>query len=187
MYLQMVFQLQSTSPQSWHLHWHQQSPLQTWHGWHPNISGTNPPKIMLFYIKVHDKLGHEGINRTYHLIKWQYHWKGMNKNIHKCIANCAFSKREKVKNADVPTADDGHTQLTFDKIAIDFISDLNICTSGNQHILIIIDHLMGWLEAFPIPDKRQTLLSVFLSTIISPSTCVPDSYCLTMEQNSGTK
>ena len=26
------------------------------------------------------KLGHQGVNRTYHLIKWQYYWTGMNKD-----------------------------------------------------------------------------------------------------------
>ena len=40
-----------------------------------------------------------------------------------------------------------------DKIAIDLVTDLNVSTSGNQHILTIIDHLTGWLEAYPIPNK----------------------------------
>ena len=35
----------------------------------------------------------------------------------------------------------------FDKSAIDLITDLNISTSGNQHILTITDHLIAWPEA----------------------------------------
>ena len=52
----------------------------------------------------------------------------------------------------------------FDKIAIDLVSDLNFCASGNQHILTIIDHLTGWPEAFPIPDKKaDTIVNVFIN------------------------
>ena len=37
-------------------------------------------------------------------------------------------------------------------------------TSGNKHILTINDHLPGWPEAFPIPDKSvTTLLSTFIN------------------------
>ena len=38
-------------------------------------------------------------------------------------------------------------------------------TSGNKCILTIIDHLTGWLEAFPIPDKSVDTHSV--STFIN--------------------
>ena len=48
-------------------------------------------------IELPDKLGHKDINRTYHLIKQQYHWKGMNKDIHKYIANCVLCKKAKAK------------------------------------------------------------------------------------------
>ena len=41
----------------------------------------------------------------------------------------------------------------FDKIAIDLVTECKTSTSGNKHILIIIDHLTRWPEAFPIPDK----------------------------------
>ena len=41
----------------------------------------------------------------------------------------------------------------FDKIAIDLVTDCKTSTSGNKHILTIIDHLTGWPEAFPIPNK----------------------------------
>ena len=35
----------------------------------------------------------------------------------------------------------------FDKIAIDLITECETSTSGNKHILTIIDHLTGWPEA----------------------------------------
>ena len=41
----------------------------------------------------------------------------------------------------------------FDKIAIDLVMDCKTSTSGNKHILTIIDHLTGWPEAFLIPNK----------------------------------
>ena len=48
------------------------------------------PKSWKFTILVeaHDILGHQGNNHTYCLIKCQYYWKGMNKDIRKYIANC---------------------------------------------------------------------------------------------------
>ena len=53
---------------------------------------------------------------------------------------------------------------SFDKIAIDLITECNISTSGNKHILTIIDQLAGWPEAFPIPDKTvDTIVSTFIN------------------------
>ena len=39
-------------------------------------------------VEAHDKLGYQGNSCTCCLIKRQYYWKGMNKDIQKCIANC---------------------------------------------------------------------------------------------------
>ena len=52
------------------------------------------PKSWKFTILVeaHDKLGHQGNNHTYCLIKCQYYWKGMNKDIRKYIANCILCR-----------------------------------------------------------------------------------------------
>ena len=52
------------------------------------------PKSWKFTILVeaHDKLGHQGNNCTYCLIKCQYYWKGMNKDIRKYIANCVLCR-----------------------------------------------------------------------------------------------
>ena len=46
-------------------------------------------------VEAHDKLGHQGNSHTYCLIKHQYYWKGMNKDIWKYIANCVLCRQEK--------------------------------------------------------------------------------------------
>ena len=52
----------------------------------------------------------------------------------------------------------------FDKIAIDLVTECETSTSGNKHILTVIDHLTGWPKAFPIPDKSaDTTVSTFVN------------------------
>ena len=49
-------------------------------------------------VEAHDKLGCQGNSHTYCLIKCQYYWKGMNKDIQKYIAKyIAFADRTKLK------------------------------------------------------------------------------------------
>ena len=48
-------------------------------------------------VEAYNKLGHQGNTHTYYLIKCQYYWKGINKDIRKYIANCTLCHREKAK------------------------------------------------------------------------------------------
>ena len=51
-----------------------------------------------------------------------------------------------------------------DKIAFDLVTECKTSTSGNKHILTIIDHLTGWPEPFPIPDKSvDSIVSTFIN------------------------
>ena len=60
----------------------------------------------------------------------------------------------------------------FDKIAIDLVTDCKTSTSGNKHILIIIDHLTEWPEAFPLPDKSaDTIIATFINEYLPVHMC----------------
>ena len=60
----------------------------------------------------------------------------------------------------------------FDMIAIDLVMECETSTSGNKHILTIIDHLTGWPEAFPIPDKSaDTIVLTFINYYFSIHMC----------------
>ena len=48
-------------------------------------------------VEAHDKLGHQGATQTYCLIKCQYYWKGIKKDIRKYIAQCTLCHKEKAK------------------------------------------------------------------------------------------
>ena len=68
----------------------------------------------------------------------------------------------------------------FDKIAIDLVTECETSTSGNKHSLTIINHLTGWLEAFPIPGKSadtivSTLINEYLSVHMCPRYILSDS------------
>ena len=60
----------------------------------------------------------------------------------------------------------------FDKIAINLVTDCKTSTSGNKHIVTIIDHLTGWPEAFPIPDKSaDTIVATFINEYLPVHMC----------------
>ena len=60
----------------------------------------------------------------------------------------------------------------FNKITIDLIMECDTSTSGNKHILTIIDHLTGWPEAFPIPYKTaDTIVSTFINEYLPVHMC----------------
>ena len=123
-------------------------------------------------LEAHDTLEYQGVNRTCHLVKHQHYWKGMNKDIHKYINICVLCKREKPKMQVYPLQMTNVSHRPFDKIAMDLVSDLNMSTSGNQHVLIITDHLMGWPEVFPIPDKKADIIvHVFINNYLPIHMC----------------
>ena len=123
-------------------------------------------------VEVHDKLSHQGATWTYCLIKHQYYWKGMNKDIRKYMAECTLCHREKVEVQAYPLQMTEIPEWPFNKIAIDLVTECETSSSGNKHILTIIDHLAGWPEAFPIPDKSaDTIASTFINQYLPVYMC----------------
>ena len=123
-------------------------------------------------VEAHDKLGHQGNTCTHCLTKCQYYWKGMNQDIRKYIANCTLCHRENAKVQASPLQMTEIPDRPFDKIAIALVMECETSTSGNKHVLTIIDHLTGWLEAFPILDKSAgTTVSTFINQYLPVHMC----------------
>ena len=74
-------------------------------------------------VEAHDKLGHQGNSHTYCLIKRQYYWKGMNKDIRKYIAHCIFCSHKKAKVQQYPLQMTEIQDRPFDKLAINLVTE----------------------------------------------------------------
>ena len=83
--------------------------------------------------EAHDKLGHQGATHTYCLIKCQYYWKGMNKDIRKYIAHGTLCHGEKAKVQAYPLQMTEIPEWPFNKIAIDLVTECETSSSGNKH------------------------------------------------------
>ena len=64
-------------------------------------------------VEAHNKLGYQVATHTCCLIKHQYYWKGMNKNIRKYIANCTPCCRGKSQGSILPPMNDRDTRMTI--------------------------------------------------------------------------
>ena len=96
----------------------------------------------------------------------------MNKDIWKYIANYTLCCREKAKIQNYPLQMMEIPDRPFDKIASNLITECKTSTSGNKCILTIIDHLAGWPEAYPIPDKTaDTIVSTFINEYLPVHMC----------------
>ena len=96
----------------------------------------------------------------------------MNKDIPKYIANCTLCHREKAKVQSYPLQMTELPDRSFDKFAIDLVTECGTSTLGNGHIITIIDHLTEWPEAFPIPDKStDTIVSTFINHYLPVHMC----------------
>ena len=96
----------------------------------------------------------------------------MNKDFRKYIVNYILCQQEKAKVQQYPLQMMEIPDRPFDKIAIDLVTECETSTSGNKHILTIIDHLTGWPEASPIPDKStDTIVSPFINEYLPVHMC----------------
>ena len=102
----------------------------------------------------------------------------MNKDIRKYTANCILSRRDKAKVQQYPLQMTEIPDRPFDKIAIDLVTDCKTSTSGNKHILTIIDHLTGWPKAFPIPNKSADTIVTTPYKPLFASSHVPQIYSI---------
>ena len=126
----------------------------------------------MILVETHDKMGHQGNNWTYSLIKRQYYWKGMAKNVKDYIQRCPACRQEKACVQLYPMHMMEIPDRPFNKIAMDLVRDFTESNKGNKHILTIIDLLTGWPEAILIPNKcADTITKAFIRHYLPRHMC----------------
>ena len=86
--------------------------------------------------------------------------------------HCTLCQWEKAKVQSYPLQMTEIQERPFDTITINLVTECEMSTSGNKHILTIFDHFPWWLEAFLIPDKSaDTIVSTFINHYLPVHMC----------------
>ena len=107
----------------------------------------------------HDKLGHQGIERTFRLLNSRAYWPNMKGFITDYIKGCSICMRTKEETPyrnTVPVRIE--TRRPLEIIAIDFCS-VEKSSSGKEHILVISDLFSKFVWAFATKDQKATTVA----------------------------
>jgi hypothetical protein len=108
----------------------------------------------------HDKLGHQGNNRTLGYIKQKYYWATMRKDVQDHVNKCHYCKCRKANNrvAKVPVQSYEPMNRPFDQGHADTSGPYNMTKNGNKWLLILRDRLSKFLILMPIKEKKADIV-----------------------------
>ena len=115
----------------------------------------------------HNKLGHNGISRTYAMLKRLYYWKGMKASIAKHIKCCDTCQKQNLHV--VPYAKLHFDTATFpmEFISTDLIGELYPpAKAGHRYALTVICMLTGYVFCVCLKSKQATeVLQAYIDNV----------------------
>ena len=113
--------------------------------------------------------GHLGEKRVYDRLHRSYWWQGMRSDVRKHCRSCLpCATRRGVGRATHPPLQPIPVGGPFHCIGVDILK-LPLTYDGNQYVLVFLDYLTKWVEAFPIKDqKAETIARVLVEEVICP-------------------
>ena len=100
-------------------------------------------------IRAHHDLplaGHLSAKKMKDKLATGYWWHGMRKDVRDYVARCAMCNSRHRREKDVPLTQPERVGEPFERVGIDFMK-LPMSHSGNDHLIIIVDHASKWVEA----------------------------------------
>jgi transposase InsO family protein len=117
----------------------------------------------------HDKVyaGHQGVKRTRDLVKLNYFWPSMNRDIEMYIKQCESCTKFKAgRQPRAPLGELPETYAPFELVSIDICGPYPETKKGNRYLLTFIDHFSRYPEAIPIPKQDAATVARALVTEI---------------------
>jgi transposase InsO family protein len=150
-----------------------------------------PAKLTRSVIEMHhDKVfaGHQGVKRTRELIKLNYFWPSMDRDVDTYVEECESCAR--LKAGRHPTAALGQlpqTTAPVELASIDICGPYPETRKGNKYLLTFIDHFSRYPEAIPIarqdaPIVARALVTEIFSRLGCPQALSSDKGCNFMSE-----
>ena len=106
--------------------------------------------------RVHQEMGHYGVQRVIDMLRKNYWWKGLDETVVQVVRQrlpCARTKAGfRLEGKELqPLA----LQGIMYRWGIDFASPLPKTERGNQYVLVCIEHCTKWIEIITLPSKSS--------------------------------
>ena len=106
--------------------------------------------------------GHFAERRVYNLLRRRYWWKGMHADVKRHCRSClTCATRKGTGRAFKPPLQPIPVGGPFHRVGVDVLQ-LPLTESGNQYVVIFLDYLTKWVEAFAVPDQSATTIAKLL-------------------------
>lgn len=122
--------------------------------------------------KLHDELGHWGVQKTLYLVAKTYFWSGMSNDVKEYVAKCASCQKEKASFKLRTTLHPLPIARLFERVSLDLIGPLIKSRRGNEFIVVAIDAYSKYVIAAAIPNRlAQTVANFFFEQVICRISC----------------
>jgi transposase InsO family protein len=120
-----------------------------------------PDSLKVHILQIHhDEAGHLNAQKLVEQIKKKYFWQGMDRDIREysvtCL-ECQASKTGSVTRAGL--LEPIRVTTPFEKVGMDFVGPLPSTSKGNKYLLVFIDYMTRWPEAFAVPDRKASTVA----------------------------
>ena len=111
--------------------------------------------------------GHLREHKLYHQLCSRYWWKGMPGDVGSWCRACEVCASRQVGKSIRPPLVPLPVEGAFDQVGVDVIQFVQSHT-GNQYVVVFIDYLTKWVEAFPTKDQTAlTIAKLLVEQVIS--------------------
>ena len=112
---------------------------------------------------------HLGEKKTWVKLHNRFYWKGAYTEtmdyVKRCDVCAKLKRHQPVARANLKPI--VNFDRPFDKVVVDVL-ELTRSNSGNKYVVIFLDYLSRWVEAFPIRDQKATTIAkIFINEIVA--------------------
>ena len=106
--------------------------------------------------------GHFSEKKVYDKIRRSYWWYGLRRDVRKFCRSClSCVTRQGPGHSYRPPMMPIPVKGPFHRVAVDVLQ-LPLTSSGNRYVVVFMDYLTKWVEAFPTPDQQATTIATLL-------------------------
>lgn len=118
----------------------------------------------------HDDLlgGHLGRERTYQRLRDKYWWPRLYHDVEEWVKTCESCQAKKdPRHTKGGQLESIPVSRPFERMGMDLIGPLPKTYRGNKYILVMIDYLTKWVEAFALPkDTAEAVAEKFVEEVV---------------------